>query len=91
MTDLKPGWGVVGNDGRRVGTIRDVGQNFILVSRSGFSSDLHVPVSAIANIERELVHLNVPKREAEQSGWNQPPREPDEPDVTPESDLHRHV
>ena len=40
MTDLKPGWTVLANDGHRLGTIRDVGQNYVLVSRAGRSSDL---------------------------------------------------
>jgi hypothetical protein len=35
------------------------------------------------------VHLNLAKREAEQMGWEEPPREPDAPE---DSDLlHRHV
>ncbi len=91
MADLKSGWAVVGNDGDRVGTIRDVGQNYLLVSRSGLSGDLHIPASAIGNIDREVVRLNVARRDAEQMGWEQPPRESDEPDVTPEDDLHRHI
>ena len=91
MADLKPGWEVVGNDGRRIGVTREVGQNYLLVSRGALSGDLYVPSSAIANVEREVVHLNVPKRDAEQSGWEQAPRDSDAPDVEPESDLHRHV
>ena len=91
MADLKPGWEVLGNDGRRIGTIREVGQNYFLVSRGALSPGLHVPASAIANVEREVVHLNLPKRDAEQRGWEQAPRESDAPDVEPESDLHRHV
>jgi hypothetical protein len=40
MTDLQPGWAVVGNDGRRLGTIKDVGQNYVLTSRGGRTADL---------------------------------------------------
>ncbi len=92
MADLKAGWAVVGNDGRRLGTVQDVGQAFLLVSRGVFSGHLYVPASAIANVEHEVVHLNLAKNEAEQMGWEQPPREPDAPDSPPEADpLHRHV
>ncbi len=91
MADLKPGWKVVGNDGRGIGAIREVGHNYLLVSRGPLSRDLHVPASAIATVDRQVVHLNVPKRDAEQSGWEQAPRDSDEPDVEPESGLHRHV
>jgi hypothetical protein len=91
MTDLKPGWAVVGNDGRRLGTIREVGQNYVLASRGGLSGDLHVPASAIANVDDAVVYLNVAKSEAEGMGWEKPPREGDALATKPERDLHRHV
>ena len=90
MTDLRPGWSVVGNDGRRLGTMREVTQNYILVSTGAMSQDLHVPASAIANVDREVVHLNLSVREAVAMGWEQPPREDDTLEGQ-EPDLHRHV
>ena len=92
MTDLKAGWAIVGNDGRRLATVEDVGQNYVLASRGGGSADLYVPASAIANVEHDVVHLNITKNEAEQMGWEQPPREEDVPESTQDTDLlHRHV
>jgi hypothetical protein len=91
MADLKPGWAVLGNDGRPVGTVREVGQNYVLVSASGLPSDLYIPASAIANVENESVHLNVAQRDVAQMGWGQPPRDDDAPSSSPEADLHRHV
>ncbi|HEY5112875.1 MAG TPA: DUF2171 domain-containing protein [Coriobacteriia bacterium] len=91
MTDLKSGWAIVGNDGRRLGTVQSVGQNYILASRTGLSGQLYVPASHIANVEHEVVHLNVAKREADEMGWEQPPRNQDAPETTPATDLHRHV
>jgi hypothetical protein len=91
MTDLKAGWAVVGNDGRRLGTIREVGQNYVLASKAGHSGDLYVPASAIANVDETVVYLNLAKREAEEMGWEQPPRDQDALETTPETDLHRHV
>ena len=90
MIDLQPGWAVVGNDGRRLGEIRRVGQNYVLVSTTMLSDNLHVPASAIANVERDAVHLNVSAREAGSMGWEQAPRDEDAPE-TDEADLHRHV
>ena len=90
VTDFQVGWAVVGNDGRRVGTVKHVGQNYILTSRSAFSADMYVPVSSIANVENQAIHLNVTQRDAGQMGWEQPPRE-DELGASAESDLHRHV
>lgn len=91
MADLQPGWTVVGNDGRRVGTVRQVGQNYVLTSSAGQSGDLYVPASAIANVEHELVHLSVAQRDVPQMGWEQPPRDEDAPATPGTTDLHRHV
>jgi hypothetical protein len=90
MADLKPGWMVVGNDGRRVGTVREVGQNYLLTS-TGFASNVYIPASVIANVEREVVHLSVEQRVVAEMGWEQPPRDGDALSTSPETDLHRHV
>lgn len=91
MTDLKHGWAVVGNDGRRLGTVKDVGQNYVLTSRGGRADDLYVPASAIANVRDETLHLNLTKHDAEEMGWEQAPRNEDALATAPEGDLHRHV
>ena len=91
MTDLKPGWAVVGNDGRRLGIVKDVGQNYVLTSRGGLAGDLYVPASAIANVRGQTLHLNLPKRDAEEMGWEQAPRDIDTLETAPDGDLHRHV
>jgi hypothetical protein len=90
MTDLKPGWTVVGNDGRRIGEVRDVGQNYLLTS-TGLAGDIYVPASAIGNVEHAVVHLNLPQHDVADMGWEQPPRNDDAPEEAPETDLHRHV
>lgn len=91
MTDLKPGWAVVGNDGKQVGSVRQVGQNYVLTSIDGLASDIYIPASAIANVDQEVIHLTMPQRDVAQSGWEQPPRDDDVPTTSPETDLHRHV
>lgn len=91
MADLKPGWSVLGNDGHRVGTVREVGQNYLLTSTSAFASDLYVPASAIANVEHEVVHLSIAQRDVASMGWSEPPRDDDSPVDSTEPDLHRHV
>lgn len=91
MTDLKPGWTVVTNDGRRLGTIRDVGQNYVRTSRAGAAADTYVPASAIANVADGVVHLNLALGDARNMGWEQPPRGDDTLATAPETDRHRHV
>jgi hypothetical protein len=91
MTDLRPGWAVLGNDGRRVGTVKDVGQNYITTSRPGFAVDLYVPASSVANVSNEAIQLNIRQADVDQMGWEQVPRDDDSLDASPASDLHRHV
>jgi hypothetical protein len=90
MADLKRGWVVVANDGRRVGEVLEVGQNYVLTS-TGLAEDIYVPASAIANVEHEVVHLSLAQRDVAQMGWEQPPRDDDAPAMSREPDLHRHV
>ena len=91
MTDLKSGWAIVANDGHRFGTVESVGQNYILASKAGLPGRLYVPATHIANVEHEIVYLNLAKTEADQMGWEQPPRDQDASQTKPEDDLHRHV
>jgi hypothetical protein len=92
MTDLKPGWAIVGNDGQPLGSVHAVGQNYVLASRGIFTTPLYVPASAIANVEHKVIYLNVAKHEAEQMGWEEPPRGSDAPAGKDDADqLHRHV
>ena len=90
MTDLRAGWAVLGNDGGRIGTIKHVGQDYVLTSRRRFDPGLFIPVSFIANVEHETVHLSIPQQAADQMGWEQGPRADDELEADPDSDLHRH-
>jgi len=91
MADIKPGWAVLGNDGRPVGKVREASQNYLLTSVGGLGGDLYIPASAIANVEHEVVHLSYQQRDVAQMGWGQPPRVEDAPSQSPEGDLHRHV
>jgi hypothetical protein len=88
ITDLRPGWAVVGNDGQRLGTIKEVGSPYLLTSRSMSYAESFVPVSSIADVEHETVHLNLTRDDALRMGWEQAPRH-DEPWTA--KDLHRHI
>lgn len=91
MTDLRPGWPVLSNDGRRIGTVKDVLQDYIVTSRPGPFADLFVPVSSVANVVREAIHLNIRQADVDQMGWEQEPRLDERLGEGPQSELHRHV
>lgn len=90
IADLQPGWDVVTNDGHRLGRIKEVGQHFVEVSGGLFSSALYVPSSAIANVERETVHLSIASNEVD-TGWRQRPRTSDALQTGPERDVDRDI
>jgi hypothetical protein len=91
MTDLRAGWPVLGNDGRRVGTVKDIRQDYIVTSRPGFAGDLFVPVSAVANVVQETIHLNLRQTDVDMMGWEQEPLQDDRLEDGPDEGLHRHV
>jgi hypothetical protein len=91
ISDLKPGWDVLTNDGHRLGRVRDVGQHFIEVSGGLFSSTLYVPSSAVGNVEHEKVHLNLAHGEIDATGWQQPPRSPDDLHTAREREADRDI
>ena len=91
IADLKPGWDVVTNDDRRIGTIQEVGQHYVKMSGGLFSADVYVPSSAIANVESERVHLNLAHPEIDAMGWQHPPRSPDGLQTTREADAKRDI
>jgi hypothetical protein len=90
MTDLKPGWRVVSNDARGLGTVKEVGQHYVRTSRRG-TGDMYVPASAIANVADDVIYLNVAFGDELGRGWESPPRDDDTLETSRESDLHRHV
>ena len=89
IAQFRAGWAVVGNDGQRLGIIKEVGHDYVLISRSLFGTHLYVPVSSIANVEHETIHLNLTRDDALQMGWEQPPRHDELEDGS--DGLHRHI
>jgi hypothetical protein len=91
IADLKPGWEVRTNDGHRLGKIRSVGQHYVEVAGGFPSSTMYVPSSAIANVDRETVYLNLAQGEVDGVEWGQPPRSSDALQTSPERDADREI
>ena len=91
MADLEPGSLVVSNDGQRVARIRSVGQEYIVATSNWGSAQLHIPASAIGNVQDGVVWLNIASRDVPSMGWDVPPRTDDAAETPESSELHRHV
>ncbi|MGB3330429.1 MAG: DUF2171 domain-containing protein, partial [Thermomicrobiales bacterium] len=72
---VREGQEVLGNDGKKVGEVTGSAGSALVV-KHGFlftARDIYVPVSAIANIDTQSVHLNVAADVATSDAWSQPP------------------
>ena len=68
----RAGMEVVGSDGERVGTVKEVRAEDLLVDRA-MRRDLYVPLAAIREVTGQRVVLTVPADEADDQGWPNPP------------------
>ena len=73
---VSSGWDVYGSDGEKIGTVDEVGQDYLLV-RKGliFTTDVYVPHNAITQIDADqtAAFINVPKDAIDSQGWNDAP------------------
>ena len=75
-TQIETGWDVIGSDEETLGSIAEVGPNYVRVEKGIiFVKDIYVPVSAIAEVNAadQAVWLNVPKDQVESMGWDNLP------------------
>jgi hypothetical protein len=75
---VQSGWDVLGSDGESIGSVAEVGANYVRVEKGFiFVKDIYIPVSAISQIDQgdEAVWLNVPKDDVESMGWDNLPSE----------------
>jgi len=71
---IVPGADVVGSEGDKIGTVKEVFPDYITVEKGWFfPSDHYIPASAINDANADTVFLNVTKDEALKRGWEHPP------------------
>lgn len=58
-TGIQPGMPVVALDGERLGTVREVQSNYLLVDQEGTHDDLDVPANAVEGVIDGHVRLSV--------------------------------
>ncbi len=73
---IQQGWDVYGSDGDKLGSVSEVGRNYVLVSKGFlFRKDIYIPLSAITDVSQDGVYLGVTKDQLENMGWDQAPME----------------
>src|SRR4051812_31889171 len=74
QTAIQPGWDVYTRDEEHVGSIAEVGNNYLLVEKGLlFPKDIYVPLSAVTRASDERVILNITKPQVDSQAWDQPP------------------
>jgi hypothetical protein len=77
--DIQPGWEAVGTDGHRIGTVEDVGINYVVIEKSLIAGDVYVPAHAVASIDLHAarVVVDVRRDDVDAQGWTKPPIDSD--------------
>jgi hypothetical protein len=71
------GTDVYGSDDDKIGSVADIGPNYFIVEKGFlFTTDIYVPMTAIASATEDRIYLNVAKDQVDQQGWDEPPAEP---------------
>jgi hypothetical protein len=92
LEQIEHGWTVVGADQSRIGTVKEIRQDHLVVEQGPLDKhDLFIPVDALADAGDGTVVVNVPAGAAVEEGWRYPPQAsyeepkpilPDVPDTT---------
>lgn len=71
------GTDVYGSDDDKIGSVADIGPNYFIVEKGFlFTTDMYVPMTAIASATEDRIYLNVAKDQVDQQGWDEPPAAP---------------
>ena len=76
IDEVHGGWPVYDREGTKVGTVYEVGPNYVLVQKGVFSTtNIYIPATAITSTDDEAVRLEVLEHEIEDRGWDIAPAE----------------
>lgn len=89
---IEPGWTVVGSDGAKIGEVKDVREDHMVVtSGTLLKHDLYIPIDHVSRTGDGKVEVSIPAGQVDQEGWRYPPTTgfvhekpayPDVPDTT---------
>ena len=68
------GWDVVGSDGEKIGEVKDVKEDHVVVEGGTiFKHDLYIPIDHIEHKGEDKLQLTIPAGDVDQEGWKYPP------------------
>ena len=75
-TVIETGWNVYDNAGDKIGSVSEIGANYVLVQKGViFVRDIYIPLTAVtaADPDQGAVQLSVGKDQIDDMGWDVPP------------------
>lgn len=73
-TQIETGTSVYGSDGEKIGDVAEVSNDYFVIEKGFiFTTDLFVPMSAIAGVDEDGVRLSMTKDQVENSDWSEAP------------------
>jgi uncharacterized protein (TIGR02271 family) len=73
-SQIQTGWKVYSSDGTDLGTVDEVGENYVLVEKGFFlPRELYIPLTAIDRTEDNSLWLSVQKDDIDSQGWTAAP------------------
>ena len=73
-TQIETGTSVYGSDGEKIGDVAEVSNDYFVIEKGFiFTTDLYVPMSAIAGVDEDGVRLSMTKDQVESSDWSDAP------------------
>ena len=73
-TQIETGTSVYGSDGEKIGEVAEVSNDYFVIEKGFiFTTDLFVPMSAVAGVEEDGVRLSMTKDQVENSDWSDAP------------------
>jgi uncharacterized protein (TIGR02271 family) len=73
-TQIQTGWDVYGSDGEKIGSVAGVSNDHFIIEKGFiFTTDLYVPLSAVASVNDDEVELIYTKEQVENQDWSSAP------------------
>ena len=77
-TQIQTGTNVYGSDGEKIGDVAGVADRYFIIEKGFlFTTDIYVPLSAVASADEDAITLSMTKEEVENSDWSSEPSDDD--------------
>ena len=83
VNQIQTGTSVYGSDGEKIGDVAGVADNYFVIEKGFiFTTDIFVPMSAVAGVDDDGVRLSMTKDQVENENWSEAPLAGDATDAT---------